>query len=467
MHSDILIKEREKMKSMVDMVRRIRKRKKKKAGQHPYRVWVTGFAALLFLCWIGIQREAIAAACYETTLFGSTAMGRWVKSGQYEPDTLYEKTLNKVLSFRYVRMQTMQQEKKQTKEKQEGESEIDSETVPYEQIQYEKEVENENKINRTTKQKTDEKKQEKEEKNGSLEIRYVHGAVTPLPVPESEKGEVSDGVQDTVLHTDTKPFRTVLSMVKEQYRWKEPAEQMRFLNNYYIADVSVGDVSNVIDGEKLLSLDTSLGGISEEPQILIYHTHATEGYKNSRPGVEADTVVGMGDVLLEELTEKGFSVLHDRTTYDFVNGSDNRNYAYTTARPQIEALLKEYPSIEVILDIHRDSGAARRTEINGQSAAQVMLFNGLCRNADGPISYLSNPYLDNTLAFSLQLNLLGRERYPGLMYKIYLKNYRYNMHFTGHCMLVELGTEQNTVEEARLGIRYFAELLYELLTERK
>lgn len=448
---------------MLAMVRQIRKKlNKKKAGKRSRSVWITCVIVLLLLCYIGIQKEAIAAACYERTLYRSTAMGRWVKSGQYEPDTLYEKTLNGVLSFRYARMQTMQQEKNQTKENQESQSGRDNG-----EVQYEKEVENENKINRGTVQKTDEKKQEKENKNGSLEIRYVHGAVTPLPVIESEKGELPVGAKDAILHTDTKSFRTVLSMVKEQYRWKEPAERVKFLNNYYIADVSVGDVSSAIDGEKLLSMDTSLGRISEEPQILIYHTHATEGYKNSRAGVEADTVVGMGDVLWEELTAKGFSVLHDRTTYDFVNGADNRNYAYTTARPQIEALLKEYPSIEVVLDIHRDSGAARKTEINGQSAAQVMLFNGLCRNADGPISYLSNPYLDNMLAFSLQLNLLGRERYPGLMYKIYLKNYRYNMHFTGHCMLVELGTEQNTVEEARQGIRYFAELLYELLTETK
>ena len=175
----------------------------------------------------------------------------------------------------------------------------------------------------------------------------------------------------------------------------------------------------------------------------------------------------MGDILYEELTAKGFSVLHDRTTYDYVNGKDNRNYAYTTARPEIEAMLEKYPSIEVIVDIHRDSGAARKAKIEGKDTAQIMLFNGLCRNADGPIPHLPNPYLDDTLAFSLQLNLLGRERYPGLMFKNYLKNYRYNMHFTGHCMLVELGTQNNTVEEAQNGVRLLASLLYELLTDTK
>ena len=402
---------------------------------------------LLLLCVLEMNKEKIAVSYYEKILYCATEQGRWLKYGRYEPDNLYQKTLEKLPHFCFARRQGLQKAKE---EKLPG-----TETELAEVIRQESEVQGE---------KETEKK---------LPVRYAYGNVSEI-LKSAVKSENMEAAVRPDTHPQTpmvkqqgKRLQEILTTVKEQYEWKDEKDKDRFLKNYYIADTSVGNVGTVLDGEKLLSVNTALERITEEPQILIYHTHGTEGYKDSREGVEEDTVVGMGDILYEELTAKGFSVLHDRTTYDYVNGKDNRNYAYTTARPEIEAMLEKYPSIEVILDIHRDSGAARKAKIEGKDTAQIMLFNGLCRNADGPIPHLPNPYLDDTLAFSLQLNLLGRERYPGLMFKNYLKNYRYNMHFTGHCMLVELGTQNNTVEEAQNGVRLLASLLYELLTDTK
>ena len=402
---------------------------------------------LLLLCVLEVNKEKIAVSYYEKILYCATEQGRWLKYGRYEPDNLYQKTLEKLPHFCFARQQGLQKAKE---EKLPG-----TETELAEVIRQESEVQGE---------KETEKK---------LPVRYAYGNVSEI-LKSAVKSENMEAAVRPDTHPQTpmvkqqgKRLQEILTTVKEQYEWKDEKDKDRFLKNYYIADTSVGNVGTVFDGEKLLSVNTALERITEEPQILIYHTHGTEGYKDSREGVEEDTVVGMGDILYEELTAKGFSVLHDRTTYDYVNGKDNRNYAYTTARPEIEAMLEKYPSIEVILDIHRDSGAARKAKIEGKDTAQIMLFNGLCRNADGPIPHLPNPYLDDTLAFSLQLNLLGRERYPGLMFKNYLKNYRYNMHFTGHCMLVELGTQNNTVEEAQNGVRLLASLLYELLTDTK
>ena len=402
---------------------------------------------LLLLCVLEMNKEKIAVSYYEKILYCATEQGRWLKYGRYEPDNLYQKTLEKLPHFCFARQQGLQKAKE---EKLPG-----TETELAEVIRQESEVQGE---------KETEKK---------LPVRYAYGNVSEI-LKSAVKSENMEAAVRPDTHPQTpmvkqqgKRLQEILTTVKEQYEWKDEKDKDRFLKNYYIADTSVGNVGTVLDGEKLLSVNTALERITEEPQILIYHTHGTEGYKDSREGVEEDTVVGMGDILYEELTAKGFSVLHDRTTYDYVNGKDNRNYAYTTARPEIEAMLEKYPSIEVILDIHRDSGAARKAKIEGKDTAQIMLFNGLCRNADGPIPHLPNPYLDDTLAFSLQLNLLGRERYPGLMFKNYLKNYRYNMHFTGHCMLVELGTQNNTVEEAQNGVRLLASLLYELLTDTK
>lgn len=402
---------------------------------------------LLLLCVLEVNKEKIAVSYYEKILYCATEQGRWLKYGRYEPDNLYQKTLEKLPHFCFARQQGLQKAKE--------EKLPDTETELAEVIRQESEVQGE---------KETEKK---------LPVRYAYGNVSEI-LKSAVKSENMEAAvrpdthpQTPVVKQQGKRLQEILTTVKEQYEWKDEKDKDRFLKNYYIADTSVGNVGTVLDGEKLLSVNTALERITEEPQILIYHTHGTEGYKDSREGVEEDTVVGMGDILYEELTAKGFSVLHDRTTYDYVNGKDNRNYAYTTARPEIEAMLEKYPSIEVILDIHRDSGAARKAKIEGKDTAQIMLFNGLCRNADGPIPHLPNPYLDDTLAFSLQLNLLGRERYPGLMFKNYLKNYRYNMHFTGHCMLVELGTQNNTVEEAQNGVRLLASLLYELLTDTK
>ena len=402
---------------------------------------------LLLLCVLEMNKEKIAVSYYEKILYCATEQGRWLKYGRYEPDNLYQKTLEKLPHFCFARQQGLQKAKE---EKLPG-----TETELAEVIRQESEVQGE---------KETEKK---------LPVRYAYGNVSEI-LKSAVKSENMEAAVRPDTHPQTpmvkqqgKRLQEILTTVKEQYEWKDEKDKDRFLKNYYIADTSVGNVGTVLDGEKLLSVNTALERITEEPQILIYHTHGTEGYKDSREGVEEDTVVGMGDILYEELTAKGFSVLHDRTTYDYVNGKDNRNYAYTTARPEIEAMLEKYPSIEVILDIHRDSGAARKAKIEGKDTAQIMLFNGLCKNADGPIPHLPNPYLDDTLAFSLQLNLLGRERYPGLMFKNYLKNYRYNMHFTGHCMLVELGTQNNTVEEAQNGVRLLASLLYELLTDTK
>ena len=121
--------------------------------------------------------------------------------------------------------------------------------------------------------------------------------------------------------------------------------------------------------------------------------------------------------------------------------------------------------MEVIIDLHRDSGARRATTINGKKTAQVMLFNGLCRNASGPIDYLDNPNLSGNLAFSLQTNLVGRVLYPDLMFRIYLKNYRYNQHFRERCMLIELGTDQNTVQEAYNAMEPLADILNTVLCQ--
>lgn len=234
-------------------------------------------------------------------------------------------------------------------------------------------------------------------------------------------------------------------------------------DTFYIVNATTKMTKKEFNVEYFLERDLSIEK-KDAPQILIYHTHGSEGFVDSKSGETKDTVVGMGEVLAQYLTEKhGYQVLHDTTLFDMKDGKNNRNYAYNDALVYMEQLLKKYPSIEVIIDLHRDAGTKRVATIQGKKVAKVMLFNGLCRNTQGVLSYLPNKNLLDNLAFSFQMKLLGDEMYPGLMNKIFLKDYRYNMHLAERYLLIELGTDQNTVEEARNAMEPLSDVLAQVL----
>ncbi|MBR3771592.1 MAG: stage II sporulation protein P, partial [Clostridium sp.] len=165
----------------------------------------------------------------------------------------------------------------------------------------------------------------------------------------------------------------------------------------------------------------------------------------------------------------GFNVIHDETCYDIINGKLDRNKAYDKALAALNKTLKKYPSIEVVIDLHRDEASRnqkRVTKINGEDTAQFMFFNGLSRKSSGEnISYLKNPNLQGNLAFSLQLKMKAMELYPNVTTKIYLKSLRYNLHLREKSLLIELGTNLNTVAEAKNAMKPLAEVLNGVLNE--
>ena len=187
----------------------------------------------------------------------------------------------------------------------------------------------------------------------------------------------------------------------------------------------------------------------EGPQILIYHTHSQEAFADSVPGDVNTGIVGVGECLTKILTEQyGYRVLHNTGQYDV----ETRDNAYSRALPAVEQILAENPSIQVIIDLHRDEVAEETklvTDIQGRPTARFMFFNGLSRTRKtGDIDYLANENQEANLAFSFQMQLKAAEYYPGLTRRIYLKGYRYNMHLRPRTLLVELGAQNNTVEEA-------------------
>ena len=243
----------------------------------------------------------------------------------------------------------------------------------------------------------------------------------------------------------------------------------------YTVDRTTVANKDLFQAKHFTKKDLSLDIDYSRPQILLYHTHSQEAFYDSRPGQVADTIVGVGDVLAEILEEEyGVRVIHDRSSYDVVNGKLERNDAYTRALPCLEAAVHKNPGIEVMIDLHRDGMPAgldpkagkRMAVIDGEECAQIMLFNGLSANANGPNETLPNPNLEDNLAFSFQMFLDGKSRYPGLMKPIYLKPYRFNMHLKPRSTLVELGTQYNTVEEAKNSMKYLAEILMDVLQKK-
>ena len=237
------------------------------------------------------------------------------------------------------------------------------------------------------------------------------------------------------------------------------------IQNFYQVDNTTTIGSAQLNADALLGKDVRLSHDASTPQILIYHTHSQEGYADSVPGDASMSVVGVGDCLTELLTEKyGFSVIHHTGQYDV----GDRDHAYAKAGPALEQILAENKSIEVVIDLHRDGvGNNTRlvTEQNGVPMAQVMFFNGLSRTTKtGDIEYLYNPYIADNLAISFQMQLKAAEYYPGFTRRIYLKGYRYNMHYCPKTLLIEVGAQTNTLEEAKNAMVPLADLLNKVLT---
>lgn len=240
-----------------------------------------------------------------------------------------------------------------------------------------------------------------------------------------------------------------------------------YLRKYFIQVDSTTTITNQeLDGQNLFNRNLSVKK-EDSPQILIYHTHGSESYADSKAGKESDTVIGVGSELKEQLEKRGYSVVHDKTSYDVRNGKLDRSKAYSYAAEGIERMLKKYPEIQVVIDLHRDGVAENTrlvTTIDGKKTAKIMFFNGVSRTAtNGNIVYLKNPNKLWNLAFSLQMQKTAYEKYPGFTRKIYIKGYRYNLHYRKRSTLVEVGAQTNTVAEAKRAMKPLADIIATVL----
>lgn len=240
------------------------------------------------------------------------------------------------------------------------------------------------------------------------------------------------------------------------------------MNHFFILDSNTETNAGQISGTRFLKEDMSIKQDSSVPQILIYHTHSQETFSDSREGEAEDTIVGVGNYLTDILEKNyGYKVIHVTDAFDIMGGELDRSKAYDYARSSIEKVLEENPTVEVVIDLHRDGVPDDRhlvTEINGKQTAQILFYNGLSYTVNqGAVSYLPNPYIEDNLAFSFQLEYQAAQYYPQFYRGIYLAGLRYNLHLRPRALLLEAGAQTNTVEEVRNAMEPFADILNRVL----
>lgn len=244
-------------------------------------------------------------------------------------------------------------------------------------------------------------------------------------------------------------------------------------NKYYSVDKKTGMTKEMFDIDRLMAEDVHINADMSQPKVLIFHTHAHEMYADSKSG---EGVIGAGELLKQTLeTEYGVKCLHVTESFDTVDGKLQILGAYERMEPRIRQILKENPSIEMAIDLHRDGvGENVRlvSEADGERCAKFMFFNGLCKKADSDgilrqADGLENPYVEQNLALSLKAQMCANKLYPGLTRKIYLNAYRYSLHMLPKSMLIELGAQTNTEQEVKNSVKKLARVLYETVFNRQ
>lgn len=230
------------------------------------------------------------------------------------------------------------------------------------------------------------------------------------------------------------------------------------------------DFSYRPDLESLLQQPLQWELRTDEPTVLILHTHGSESFTKTADQNYRETsayrtldceynVVVLGDLLQEMLEKAGITVLHDRTMHD----QPSYNDSYENARNAAQEYLRQYPSIRMVLDVHRDAALksdgtqyATSASVNGVSAAQLMLVVG----SDASGRY--HPQWQENLAVALKLHAELERICPGITRPLILRAQRFNHDLAQGAMIVEVGTAGNTLAQAKAAIPVLAQAIIEL-----
>ena len=268
----------------------------------------------------------------------------------------------------------------------------------------------------------------------------------------------------TVLFKDDKKDGEIKSVTYEK------AGATHIFKNVRVKNTTSTKTLNI---EKVLNEPLELSVDKSKPAVLIFHSHTSEGYEmierdwyacdyTSRSNNEALNIVRVGTEIADYLEKLGYTVIHDKTIHD-----TSYSASYPNSRKTVEKHLKEHPEIQIVLDIHRDSITESNgnkikpvNTIGGKKAAQLMIITGA---EEGKVTDF--PDWEYNLRFALQLQKKCETMFPGLMRPVLFSQRKYNMDMTRFSLLIEMGSEANTLEEACYSGRMLAAALASLMDE--
>ena len=284
------------------------------------------------------------------------------------------------------------------------------------------------------------------------------------------------GLND-IIFQDEPEFRPFLDSSYKENLTEEDLDKLRnvdyLINAFYAKDRNAGIIGSRFNVDNFINTDLRLKkNNSNGPQVLIFHTHGgTEFFIDSNPNDVYTGVVGAGVRLKHYLENKyNISVMHHTVLYDIVNGSPMRGGSYERMEIEIQKILDENPSIELVIDVHRDGIEPNPhlvTYIDEKPYAKLMFVNGVSALAENggvrELSSLPNPNLDTNLALSFNMQIAANKFFPDLTRRIYLKAYRFSTHMRPRSLLVEMGSQYNTMEEAFNSMELLADLINEVV----
>lgn len=304
--------------------------------------------------------------------------------------------------------------------------------------------------------------------NLSKETDRESGTLTFLPLPKGDEIKLPQASADGGTHYEVQTVsKQVLGNVIKQSL--VPYKANTNFGSVYLSNQTESsvDIENMLRSP--LGYDIKADG---SMQILIYHTHTTEGYMENESLYYTETdeprstdsqknVIRIGEAVAERLRLAGYGVVHDKTIHDHPGFSGS----YSRSADTVKAILKEYPNIKLVIDIHRDSiigdggdRVAPVVSVNGKDAAQVMLVMG---SQTGAVK--EHPDWRKNLQLAVKLQNCFETSYPGFARALLLKSAKYNQDLTKGSILIEVGSDANTLEQALYSAELVGASLVELL----
>ena len=286
------------------------------------------------------------------------------------------------------------------------------------------------------------------------------------PQETSEIKETVSTPQEEVKETSAEAIKgNIISQYNSPYSAKDSFDAV-YLKNSTPLNIKI---KNYLEGKINFSIVKNT-----EPQVLILHTHATETFKtddkpyftenfSSRSLNETQNMVSVGKIVAEKLNSAGIVTLHSATLHDYPSYTKS----YSRSAETVKEYLKKYPSIKVVLDLHRDAVTKENgdkvklvTEIGGKKAAQVMLVMG---SQSGSVTNF--PKWEENFKLAVKLQNVMEKNYPTLARPLMLMSKNYNQSLTTGSLLIEFGTDANTLEEVHYSANLVGDCLVKLLSD--